>query len=237
MYRQNTLEGFVLMLRIGHRGAGGYEPENTLRSFNRALQLGVDMIELDVHVCQSGEIVVIHDDRVDRTTNGTGYVADTTLDQLRILDAGRGEKIPTLREVLEMVNRKSQVNIELKGTGTAKPVFQLLEKYVTESGWIYSDFLISSFNHDELQEFGRLGKEFNLGVLGTGADAGFIEFAEEIGAYSINVYLRFITSELVDIARRKSIKVFVWTVDDIAEIERIRSMGVDGIFSNYPDRL
>lgn len=225
------------MLRIGHRGAGGYEPENTLRSFNRALQLGVDMIELDVHVCQSGEIVVIHDDRVDRTTNGTGYVADTTLDQLRILDAGRGEKIPTLREVLEMVNRKSQVNIELKGTGTAKPVFQLLEKYVTESGWIYSDFLISSFNHDELQEFGRLGKEFNLGVLGTGADAGFIEFAEEIGAYSINVYLRFITSELVDIARRKSIKVFVWTVDDIAEIERIRSMGVDGIFSNYPDRL
>lgn len=225
------------MLRIGHRGASGYEPENTLLSFNRAVQLRVDMIELDVHVCQSGEIVVIHDDKVDRTTNGTGYVADKTLDQLRILDAGRGEIIPSLREVLEMVNKKTKVNIELKGTGTAKPVFQLLEKYVTEFGWVYSDFLISSFNHDELQKFRRLGKEFNIGVLGAGVDAGFIESAEQIGAYSINIYLKSVTSELVDIARRKSIKVFVWTVDDIADIERMRSMGVDGIFSNYPDRL
>ncbi len=133
------------MLRIGHRGACGYEPENTLRSFNRALQLRVDMVELDVHVCRSGEIVVIHDSKVDRTTGGTGYVADKTLDELRTLDAGKGEKIPTLQEVLTLVNRKVKVNIELKGTGTAKPVFQLLEKHVRELGWSYGDFLISSF--------------------------------------------------------------------------------------------
>lgn len=225
------------MLRIGHRGACGYEPENTLRSFNRALELGVDMLELDVHICQSGEIVVIHDSKVDRTTNGTGYVTDKTLDELKTLDAGKGERIPTLPEVLDLVNRKVKVNVELKGTDTAKPVFQLLEKHVTEFGWSYADFLISSFNHDELQEFRRLSKEFSIGVLISNIPAGFIEFAEKIGAYSVNVYIGSITRELVDDARRRGIRVFVWTVDDIDDIGRMSSLGVDGIFSNYPDRL
>ncbi len=225
------------MLRIGHRGACGYEPENTLRSFNRAVQLHVDMIELDVHVCRSGEIVVIHDSKVDRTTNGTGYVADKTLDELRTLDAGKGERLPALQEVLDLINRKVKVNIELKGTGTAKPVFQLLEKHVKESGWSYSDFLISSFNHDELQEFRRLSKEFSIGVLTKDIPTGFVEFVERIGAYSVNVCIESITKELVDDARRRGIKVFVWTVDSIDDIGRMKSLGVDGICSNYPDRL
>ena len=225
------------MLRIGHRGACGYEPENTLRSFHTALQLRVDMVELDVHVCRSGEIVVIHDSKVDRTTGGTGYVADKTLDELRTLDAGKGEKIPTLQEVLALVNRKVKVNIELKGAGTAKPVFQLLEKHVREFGWSYGDFLISSFNHDELKEFRRLSREFSIGVLTLDIPTGFVEFAEEIGAYSVNVWVESISRELVDDARRRGIRVFVWTVDDRDDIERMRSLGVDGIFSNYPDRL
>ena len=225
------------MLRIGHRGACGYEPENTLRSFNRALQLHVNMIELDVHVCVSGEIVVIHDSKVDRTTNGTGYVADKTLDELRTLDAGKGERIPTLQEVLDLVNRKVKTNIELKGTGTAKPVFQLLEKHVREFGWSYGDFLISSFDRDELQEFRRLSREFSIGVLVRDIPKDFVEFVEKIGAYSVNVCIESITRELVDDAQRRGIKVFVWTVDGIDDIGRMKSLGVDGIFSNYPDRL
>ena len=136
------------MLRIGHRGACGYEPENTLRSFNHAIQLGVDIVELDVHICQSGEIMVIHDIKVDRTTNGTGFVGDKTLDELKTLDAGKGEQIPTLQEVLDQINRRVKVNIELKGNSTAKPVLKLLEKYIKEAGWSYNDFLISSFNRD-----------------------------------------------------------------------------------------
>jgi len=195
------------------------------------------MVELDVHVCRSGEIVVIHDSKVDRTTGGTGYVADKTLDELRTLDAGKGEKIPTLQEVLALVNRKVKVNIELKGTDTARPVFQLLEEHVREFGWSYGDFLISSFNHDELKEFRRLSKEFNIGVLILDIPAGFLEFAEEIGAYSVNVWAGSISRELVDDARRRGIRVFVWTVDDRDDIERMRSLGVDGICSNYPDRL
>ena len=225
------------MLRIGHRGACGYEPENTLRSFNRALQLDVDMIELDVHVCRSGELVVIHDEKVDRTTNGKGYVADQTLDELRVLDAGKGERIPTLPEVLDLVDRKAQVNIELKGVGTAKPVSELLEKYVREFGSSYDDFLISSFKHDELQEFRRLSRESRIGVLTMGISAGVVEFAEKVAAYSINMYKEFVTKELVDDIHKRGMKVLVWTVNDVEDIEKMRRMGVDGIFSNYPDRI
>ena len=225
------------MLRIGHRGACGYAPENTLLSFSIALQLHVDMIELDVHVCRSGEIVVIHDSKVDRTTNGTGYVTERTLDELRTMDAGKGEKIPTLQEVLYLINKKMKVNIELKGTGTAKPVFQLLEKYIREFGWTYDDFLISSFNQNELQEFRRIDQRFNIGVLGMDFSTSLAEFAEKIDAYSINIYMNSITKELVDDARRKNMEVIVWTVNDTEDIKRIESMGVGGIISNYPDRL
>jgi len=225
------------MLRIGHRGACGYEPENTLLSFNTALQLNVDMIELDVHVCSSGEVVVIHDEKVDRTTNGKGYVGDKTSDELRALDAGKRETIPTLQEVLDLVDRKAEVNIELKGRGTARPVFELLERYVGESGWSYSDFLISSFNHRELQEFRRLSGEFRIGVLIKDVPAGFTELVEKVDAYSINVCIESISRELVDDAHRRGVKVLVWTVNDIDQIERMKSLGVDGIFSNYPDRL
>ena len=225
------------MLRIGHRGACGYEPENTLRSFNRALQLCVDMIELDVHVCKSGELMVIHDEKVDRTTNGKGYVADKTFEELRALDAGKGEGIPTLPEALALINRKAKVNIELKGAHTAKPVFELLEKHVRESDWSYDDFLISSFNHDELQEFRRLSRESRIGVLIKDITTGLAEFAEKVGAYSINVYMGSVSKELVDDIHKRGMKVLVWTVDDVEDIERMRHIGVDGIFSNYPDRV
>jgi len=225
------------MLRIGHRGACGYAPENTILSFSTALQLNVDMIELDVHICKSGEIVVIHDDKVDRTTNGTGYVSEKTLDELRIMDAGKGEKIPTLQEVLDLVNKKVKLNIELKGTGTAKPVFQLLKKYIREFSWTYDDFLISSFNQNELQEFRDLDQRFNIGVLGMGFFISLVEFAEKINAYSLNIHVNSINKELVDDAQRKNMKVIVWTVNDTEDIKKIETMGIDGIISNYPDRI
>src|SRR6056297_2287931 len=106
-----------MVLKIGHRGAMGYEPENTLRSFKKAIELNVDMVELDVYVCSSGELVVIHDDKVDKTTNGKGYVSEKSFDELRKLDAGMGEKIPTLQEVLDLIDKRAKVNIELKGKG------------------------------------------------------------------------------------------------------------------------
>ncbi len=126
---------------IGHRGACGYEPENTISSFKKALELGVDAIELDVYVLGRGELVVIHDDKVDRTTNGKGYVLDYSFEELRKLDAGNGQTIPTLEEVLDLVNMKTSVNIELKGTGTAKAVASTIYNYLAK-GWSEEQLMV-----------------------------------------------------------------------------------------------
>ncbi len=134
---------------IGHRGAKGLEPENTLRSIRRALDLGVDGVEIDVYFVD-GQLVVIHDDTLERTTNGRGRVEEQSFDYLRSLDAGKGEKIPTLCEVFETVNRRAFINIELKGRNTAMPVFELIEEYCDSKGWKKEDFLVSSFDHREL---------------------------------------------------------------------------------------
>jgi len=232
--QENTPIGFM---KIGHRGAMGYEPENTLLSFKKALELGVDAIELDVYVCKTGELVVIHDDKVDRTTNGKGYVMEKTFDELRSFDAGKGEKIPTLSEVLDVVNRKVQVNIELKGVGTAKPVSDLVEDYIGNKGWKHDDFMVSSFNHYELKEFGGLNPNVKFGALIVGIPIGFAEFAEKMNASSVNLCVEFINQEFVDDAHKRGMKVYVWTVNDEDEIKRMKSLGVDGIFSNFPDRL
>ena len=231
---QDTSKSFI---KIGHRGAMGYEPENTLLSFRKALDLGVDAIELDVYVCKTGELVVIHDDKIDRTTNGKGYVIEKTFDELRSLDAGKSEKIPTLSEVFDLINRKVKVNVELKGEGTAKPVSDLIKHYIDNNGWMADDFIVSSFNHYELKKFGELSPNIKIGVLIVGIPLGFAEFAEKLNAYSVNLCVEFINQEFVDDAHKRGMKVFVWTVNDFDEIKRIKSLGVDGIFSNFPDRL
>ncbi len=226
-----------MIIRIGHRGACGYEPENTLLSFKKALELNVDMIELDVYLCKTKELVVIHDDKVDRTTNGRGYVTEKSFEELRQLDAGKGEKIPTLQEVLDLTNKKAKVNIELKGEGTAKPVSKVIEKYVKEKGWSYDDFLVSSFNHYELLKFSKLSPNIKIGVLIKGAPIDFAEFAEKVNAYSVHLSLKFINKEFVEDAHKKGMKVFVWTVNDKEEMQRMKELGIDGVFSKFPDRI
>ena len=225
------------MLIIGHRGAAGYEPENTLRSFQKAIDLGVDMIEFDVYVCRSGEVVVIHDDRLERTTNGSGYVIEKTFQELRQLDAGGGEKIPTLEEVLDLVAGKTKVNIELKGPNTARAVWTVAERYLQERKFEERDFLISSFNHWELKEFQKLNPRIKLGALLEGIPLTLAQFGEDLGAYSVNLGLDFVNQEIVNDAHRRGLKVFVWTVDHSEDMKKVISWGVDGIFSNYPDRV
>lgn len=226
-----------MFLKIGHRGACGYEPENTLRSFRRALELKVDMIEFDVYTLAGGEIVIIHDDKVNRTTNGQGYVLDKSFEEIRKLDAGQGEKIPTLEETLDLIDKKCQVNIELKGVGTAESVWAVIEKYVTEKGWNYEDFFISSFNHHELKKFQELAPKVRIGVLIVGLPIDYAVLAEKLGAYSINVSQEFINKEFVADAHQRGLKIFAFTVNDVDDIKRMRDLGVDGIFSNYPERI
>ncbi|HEX8227222.1 MAG TPA: glycerophosphodiester phosphodiesterase family protein [Candidatus Saccharimonadales bacterium] len=224
------------MTIIGHRGASGYEPENTLASFKKALDLGVDMIELDVYVIETGELVVIHDDKVDRTTNGTGYVESFTLSQLRTLDAGRGQKVPMLREVLDLINKRVPVNIELKGEGTAQPVAATIREYI-EKGWKPSQFRVLSFDHIELKRFIARMPGIRAGASYEGVLDGFAEDASKLGASMTVVESDFVLPESVKEAHDKGLEVLVYTVNTRAEARRLRKLNVDGIFSDYPDKV
>ena len=223
------------MLKIGHRGASGYNPENTLSSFEKAMELGVDMIELDVHVCKSGEVVVIHDDTINRTTNGKGKVRLKTLDELKNVEIKNGEKIPTLFEVLELVDKKVKVNIELKGENTAIPVLEIIEEFVSKKGWDFEDFLVSSFDFEKLREIKN--PKVRIGVLSKGDFEEALKFAEEVKAYSIHLSLEIMNSEFLGEAHGKGFKVFVYTANEPMEVKKSQELGVDGIFSDYPDRL
>jgi glycerophosphoryl diester phosphodiesterase len=225
-----------MVVKVGHRGAAGHEPENTLRSFRRAMGLGADMVELDVHICGSGELVVIHDETVDRTTDGTGEVAKLTLDELKTLDAGRGERIPTLQEVIDLATGRMGINIELKGLGTAEPALEHIEDAV-DKGWDRSGFHVSSFHLGELSAIRELSEDVRTGVLFALDDGSIMEFAELNGAYSLNPNHRTVTLDFVVRAHDRGLKIFAWTVNEPEDIARMRGLGVDGIISDYPDRI
>jgi glycerophosphoryl diester phosphodiesterase len=224
-------------LKIGHRGACGYEPENTLRSFQKAIDLNVDAIELDVYCCKSGELVVFHDKKLDRTTNGHGYIEEKTLTELKQLDAGKGEKIPTLDEVFQLVDRRVIINIELKGPNTAIAVAQLINRYVHQKEWTWDHFIVSSFDHYELKRFAKLCPRVKRGALIEGITIGYAKFGKQVNASAICISSDFITKEYVQDAHARGLLVFVYTVNDPDDIAIIKKLGVDGIFSNYPDRL
>jgi|ERR1700722_3879209 len=224
------------MLRIAHRGASGYEPENTLASFKKALELGVDVIELDVHLTRDNHLIIMHDKTVNRTTNGKGEIVDKTLAELRELDAGKGEKIPTLQEVLDLVNRKVPVSIEMKGKGKAILVADTIKKYVSDKNWKYSDFMVSSFNRQELSLFKRLLPQVKIAVAIVGILLQFNEY-KKLNAYSIYMWSKLLRKSVVEKAHRNGLKIVVYTVNDKKEIEKMKAFGVDGIMSNYPDRI
>ena len=219
------------MIKVGHRGAAGYEPENTLASFQKAIELKADMIELDVQVCKSGELVVIHDDAVDRTTKGHGKVEDMTLTELKSLG------IPTLTEVLELTDRKIKINIELKGKNTAMPVRAVIEQYV-EKGWQYDDFLVSSFHRAELWKMRLTEWYVKLGVLSNVVPPiEFMSFVKAIGAYSVNVPVDRIDEKFVEKAHKNNLKVFVFAANSDGEIQKARELGADYICSDFPDKI
>jgi len=222
---------------IGHRGACGYTPENTLASFAKALEMHVDIIELDVFLCASGQVVVIHDAKIDRTTNSKGKVSQLTLEELQSVDAGNGEIIPTLRQVFDLVNRRAIIDIELKGTGTAQAVAQLIEEYVSNYGWCYQDFIVTSFNHYLLKEFNELCPKVVRGAIINAIPLAYAQFGSDLAAQAIIVCKDFISKEYVKDAHTRGLKVLVYTVNEPDEINEMKELGVDGIISNFPDRV
>lgn len=226
----------MAMKIFGHRGARGLKPENTLPSFLEGIKY-TKAIELDVY-CVEGKLVVIHDNTVDRTTNGKGWVEEMTFEALRKLDAGNGAQIPILQEVLDAVGSDSFVNIELKGAGTAHAVAKVINAYTRhKGGWDYGDFLVSSFNHVELATFHELLPEVGIGVLFCGVPVNLAQYAKDMDAYSINLDRDFVTNELVDSAHELGLQVYVYTVNDQDEAKRLKAKGVDAIFTDFPDRI
>lgn len=225
------------ILKIGHRGAKGYEPENTLLSFQKAIDLGVDGIELDVHRSNDVEIIVIHDEKINRTTNGEGFVTDFSLTELKFFRINETHIIPTLKEVLDLVNQKCFVNVELKGNGTAIPVVALIEEYVLEKNWEYSHFIISSFDWNALKEVRSLNSKIPIGIL-THTDLDLaMAFAKFIKAEAIHPHFHLLTKENTKQIQENGQLVFPWTVNEIEDIQKMKLFNVNGIISDFPDKL
>lgn len=220
------------MIVIGHRGASGYQPENTLAAFRAAAALGCAWVELDVRAV-SGRLLVIHDEALARTTNGTGNLTDHSLDALRALDAGMGERIPYLEEVLETLAGKVSINVELKGLGAAELTSQTLNRACSEGLWQHQQFLISAFNHRELA---KADQRFNRGILWGKTHPEMIERSVALGGQWMNIELQTAHAPLIDRAHEAGLKVAVYTVNDPDDIEAMRGLKVDAIFCDYPDR-
>lgn len=218
---------------IGHRGAAGLAPENTLGSFSLAADLGVAAVELDVHVCGT-RLVVIHDEALERTTNGAGLVGECPLDALRRLNAGNGAQIPFLEEVFEALPPDIGINIELKGAGTAGPVAALLKAMRITAD---RDILISSFNHAELFEFRALDSETALAPLFNRWRDNTIEIAEQLGSRFINLHRKLITPARLASMESGGFRVLAYTVNQLSEAERLFTLGVAGVFTDFPDRI
>ena len=225
------------ILNIGHRGAKGHEPENTLLSFQKALDLKADGIELDVHVCKTGELIVIHDFTVDRTTNGSGAISELSLPEIKSLKINNEIEVPTLEEVLDLVDKKCLINIELKGRHTAKPVSHLIEKYILEKDYSYDDFIVSSFQREELEMMFSINPKINLGVLSQASVTQALQWANAFSAKAIHPHFSLLTQHNVQKAQEQGFKVYTWTINETEDIERIKSYNVNGIITDFPEKI
>jgi len=214
---------------FGHRGAPGFPPqgENTLSSFRKALSCGATGLEFDVRRCGDGRMVVIHDDTIGRTTNGTGRVADLSYEDLKQFDAGFGEPIPLLSDVLDEFGTRCTLNIELKDPGLGSDLKNLLLEKRLER-----HVIVSAFDWDELRSF---PPEVPIGLLTEKLENLIVE-ARERCATAIHPRKDIVTRTLLEAARNAKLRVHVWTVNDAAEIAAYRTLGVDGIFTDFPDR-
>jgi len=218
------------MLLVGHRGASVYEPENTLRSFRKAVGLGANAVELDIRATKDGEIVVIHDPKVNRTTQGRGKVSNLTLSEIRELDAGLGEPVPTLKEVVKWAAGKVTLLVEFKESGLEPEAARILRGK--------QKVLAISFFPTVLEELKRIDPKITTGLLFESKPRNLDEFLGSCLELKIGWVMgkaRHVNRKLVDAAHEKGLRVLAWTLDKPKSIARKLAIGVDGITSNRPD--
>ncbi|MFD2586424.1 glycerophosphodiester phosphodiesterase [Croceitalea marina] len=223
-------------LVIGHRGAMGYETENTLASIQKAMDIGVDMIEIDVFNIKSGETVVFHDESLERLSNAAGNIEEYNIGDLKKVILDGNHQIPLLQDVLKLIDNKVALNIELKGAGTANRVNFITDFYIKKRGWSAENFIISSFNWDELREMRRINSDIAIAILTEENPIAAVPVAKELNAIAINPWFEKLTAEQTEAIQKEGLKVYTYTVNEIEDIAKMREFGVDGIFTNYPDR-
>lgn len=236
----------VKPLIIAHRGASGEAPENTLASFHLALEQGCDAIELDVHLSADGELIVCHDDLIDRTTSGTGRIADMTVSELKKYDAGSwfhekysGETLPLLEEVFDAVPEEIIVNVEIKNIPSYyQGIERSLHDLMIKKNRIGS-VVVSSFDHQCLLRIKQLEPEIKIGLLYYANLTNHRSYAETFGAsvFSLHPYFEAIRHDDIGDAEKHGLKVYPWTVNQSEEMEALINAGVSGIITDFPGKL
>ncbi len=226
----NTKENVLI---FAHRGASNIAPENTLKAFEKAIELKADYIEFDVHQPKDGEIVIMHDANDFRTTGHNGIIEKMTLKQLKQLDCGEGERIPTLNELIKIVKGKIGLNCEIKSKGIAEKIVDIFR-----NANLIDSTIISSFMFTELLELQRLESTLKLGLLipsemrSSRMLKRLTEKALKSDFYSIHPYYKFINENYVSFTHENNLKVIVWTVNEDQDIRKAVDLGVDGIISD-----
>ena len=229
-----------MYLKIGHRGASAYEPENTLRSFRRAFELGADMVELDIHLSKDGQAIVMHSEDLHHTTNGQGIVPDKTLAELKTLDAGKGGHIPTLQEAIAVARGQGGLYIELKGEGTPPVVTEILraEDFIAQ-------VIVGSFKPWLVREVKALSPEVKTSILVGQTDLDLIALAHAVKADYVHLCWEnrapapheLLTPELLTAIHAAGLGIILWHEERESELAALSKMDVEGICSNMPELL
>jgi len=227
------------VLRIGHRGSKGYVAENTLESIKHAILLGVDGIEIDVFKCLSGELVLSHENNLKRLTGKSGQLEKLTLGELKKFLVVGKYKIPTLTDVLQTIETPFFVNIELKGLNTAQSTSKIITNLSKSTSWRLENFIISSFNWNELEQFRSIDKNTPVGVLLSNSMSinEAIEFGKKINAQAIHPNFKLLNEKTVKKIKNNGFKIYTWTVNSKDDINYMKKLKVDGIISDFPDKI
>jgi glycerophosphoryl diester phosphodiesterase len=206
----------------------GLEPENTLRSFVAAQEAGLDVIELDLHLSKDGALVVMHDTDVDRTTDGTGPIAEKTLEELRTLDAGRGERVPVFEEVLDAV--RSPLQAEIKDMAAARALAEVMLRRD-----LVARVEVSSFHDEAIAEISRLVPGVRTALIASRYGTDVVDRAVEAGAATVCLNIRRITLEVVEHARKADLRIIGWVVNTQDHLRLVRALQLDGATTDYPE--
>ncbi len=217
----------------------GHVLENTIESVQKAIELNVDGIEIDVFKSKTGELVVYHDPFLSRLSNSNAFIEQISLDSIKKIELIGGYFIPTLKEIVDIIPEKIFLNIELKGQDTAFETNKIIINYLNTYNFPMSKFIISSFRWDELKKIRSFNKDIPIAIL---VDSLYkiddaIKLAKQINAVALNPNKEFITKEIVNKIQSKNIKVYPYTINTPRNIRKMRSMGVDAIITDYPERI